>query len=219
MLEILFPNLWFVIWSRFWYFESSRSFTWDSSLLYSPTKSSLIFWTQVYVNFLPRDEKSDRKINSHQKSFPWICENLEEQIAVNSTTASTQWRNSWKGDLQIPGKAHFLLLFAKSICLSASQRPATLFASSKRCLGLAISEQKWLQMKILALALPQPRLFHATPRSISKERRFGQFPRETMAQHKAKGKKWWVRFFNSWTDDRCAQTAISLLALPSSSFQ
>lgn len=42
-------------------------------------------------------------------------------------------------------------------------------------------------MKILAPALPQHRLFNTTPGSTGKER-FGQFPRETMAQHKTKSK-------------------------------
>lgn len=55
----------------------------ESSLLYSPTKSSLISCTQMYVNFLSKRRNQTEKLRiGHQKSFPWTCETLEEQTAM-----------------------------------------------------------------------------------------------------------------------------------------
>lgn len=43
----------------------------ESSLLYSPTKSSLISCTQMYVNFLSKRRNQTEKLRiGHQKSFP-----------------------------------------------------------------------------------------------------------------------------------------------------
>lgn len=103
-----------------------------------------------------------------------------------------QWRSSWKGHLQTPGKAHFLLLFAESMCLSASQSPATPLASSERCLGLAVSEQKWLQMKNWALPCPQQTLprnthsMHTKKESWSTDRDYGSARHQRGKQNKTK---------------------------------
>lgn len=168
----------------------------------------------MFTSFQERESQTEKLTTSHQKSFPCMWENLKEQIAVNQTTASTRWHNSSKCHLQILGKAHFLLLFEKSTCLSVSQSSATPFASSKRCFGLAVAKQKWLQMKILALALPQQGLFNTTPRffasSIGKEKRIGQFPGETMTTKTKRGKKWYRGRFSNYllspqrTNDRCS---------------
>lgn len=145
-----------------------------------------------YASFQETWSQTEKWATSHQKSFPWSYENVEEQRAVNQTSAGTQWRSSWKGHLQTPGKAHFLLLFAESVCLSASQSPATPLASSERCLGLAVSEQKWLQMKNWALPCPQQTLprnthsMHTKKESWSTDRDYGSERHQRGKQNKTK---------------------------------
>lgn len=170
MLEISFLSLWFVISSSFWYSETNWTFFITVISFIFTNQSSLIFWT--------KEVKSDKKINTSDQKFVRIWRRKE---LLTKPLPSPNDVIHWNGICRS-------LESLKSPYACQSQSPETLFASSKRCFGLVVSKQKWLQMKILALALPQQRLFNTTPSSIGKERRFGQFPRDYVAQHKTKGK-------------------------------